>query len=116
MGYMEKSNMEKYFNFSNLATRSEYWAVLIITFFVGFFFGLVGASIMAAGSNVALASGVVMILAAVVLGTWVAIATTVRRCRDAGINVWWTLGACVPYIGWIVAIVIGALPTKADAE
>ena len=108
--------MEKYFNFSEVANRSEYWAVLIITFFVGFFFGLVGGSIMAAGSNVALAFGVVMILAAVVLGTWAAIATTVRRCRDAGINVWWTLAACVPYIGWIVAIVIGVLPTKADAE
>jgi uncharacterized membrane protein YhaH (DUF805 family) len=113
---MEKNNMEKYFSFSNLATRSEYWAVLIITFFAGMFGGFIGAAIMGLGSNVALAFGAVLLLAVVVLGTWVAIATTVRRCRDAGINVWWTLAACVPYVGWIVAIVIGVLPTATNAE
>jgi uncharacterized membrane protein YhaH (DUF805 family) len=116
MGYMEKSNMEKYFNFSNLATRSEYWAVLIIATLISITAGFIGGLFLAAGSNAAVAFGVVILLATVVLGVWVTIATCVRRCRDAGINVWWTLAACAPYIGWIVAIVIGVLPTKADAE
>lgn len=108
--------MEKYFSFSNLATRSEYWAVMLITFFATFTVGFIGGVIMAAGSNVALAFGLLLILAATVVGVWVGIATCVRRCRDAGINVWWTLGACVPYVGWIVAIVIGVLPTEVNAE
>jgi uncharacterized membrane protein YhaH (DUF805 family) len=111
-----ESKMEKYFNFREVATRSEYWAVIIIATVLAAAAGFIGGLFLAAGSNAALAFGVVILLAAVVLGTWVTIATCVRRCRDAGINVWWTLAACAPYIGWIVAIVIGVLPTKVSEQ
>lgn len=107
--------MEKYFNFQGVSTRSEYWAVMIIATVLGFIGGMIGGFILgfggSAGSTLAVIFGGLVLLAAVVASAWVTIATCVRRCRDAGINVWWTLGACVPYVGWIVAIVIGCLKT-----
>jgi uncharacterized membrane protein YhaH (DUF805 family) len=108
--------MEKYFKFDGVSTRSEYWAVMIIAFFASFAVGFIGGMFLVAGSNIALAVGVALVLAAIVASAWLVIATTVRRCRDAGINVWWTLGACVPYVGFVVAIVIGAIPTEVNAE
>lgn len=108
--------MEKYFKFNGVAARSEYWAVMIIAFFASFTVGFIGGMFLAAGSNVALALGAALVVGAIVASAWLVIATTVRRCRDAGINVWWTLAACVPYIGFVVAIVIGAIPTAVNAE
>lgn len=100
--------MEKYFSFNGVATRSEYWAVMIIATLLAFVVGLVGGLISSAGST---AFGIILLLVAIVGGSWLTLSACVRRCRDAGINVWWTLGACVPYVGWIVAIVIGCLKT-----
>jgi uncharacterized membrane protein YhaH (DUF805 family) len=43
------------------------------------------------------------------------IATSIRRCRDAGINPWFTLSFLLPYINFIVFIVFGVLKTdKSD--
>ena len=100
--------MEKYFSFNGVAARSEYWGVMIIATILAFVVGMVGGLIAGSGAT---ALGVIVLLVAVVGGSWLTIATCVRRCRDAGINVWWTLGARVPYVGWIVAIVIGCLKT-----
>ena len=56
--------------------------------------------------------GIPFMLVGTVLFTWVSIATTVARCRDSGINPWFTLACFIPYIGTIVAIVIGCLKSK----
>ena len=107
--------MEKYFKFDGVATRSEYWGVMIIATALAFVAGLFGGFVLgfggAGGSTLAVILGGLILLATIVISAWATIATCVRRCRDAGINVWWTLGACVPYVGWIVAIVIGCLKT-----
>jgi len=111
--------MEKYFKFEGVATRSEYWGVMIIAALLAFVFGLFGGFVLgfggSAGSTLGAIFGGLVLLATIVASAWVSIATCVRRCRDAGINVWWTLGACVPYIGWIVAIVIGCLKTDVQS-
>lgn len=108
--------MEKYFKFDGVATRSEYWGVMIIATLLAFVFGLFGGFALgfggSAGSVLGTIFGGLVLLATIVASAWVSIATCVRRCRDAGINVWWTLGVYVPYIGWIVAIVIGCLKTE----
>ena len=104
--------MEQYFKFDGSATRSEYWAVVLIGGVVGFTFGLLGALLLAAeiGAVASVAGG--LILAITLIGVlWLSIATTMRRCRNAGINTWWTLAICIPYIGWIVSIVLGCLKT-----
>lgn len=109
--------MEKYFKFDGVATRSEYWAVMIIATLLGFVFGFFGGFILgsSAGSIIGTIFGSLVLLVTIVISVWVSIATCIRRCRDAGINVWWTLGAFVPYIGWIVAIVIGCLKTDVQS-
>lgn len=106
--------MEKYFSFQGVSTRSEYWGVMIIATVLAFVVGFIAGLIMAAGSSLSAIFGGLLLLATVVASAWVSLATCVRRCRDAGINVWWTAGACVPYVGWIVAIVIGCLKTDAQ--
>lgn len=110
--------MEKYFSFSGVSTRSEYWGVMIIATVIAFVVGMVSGAFIGFGGNVGSTFAVIFgglgLLATVIASAWVSIATCVRRCRDAGINVWWTLGACVPYVGWIVAIVIGCLKTDAQ--
>lgn len=108
--------MEKYFKFEGSATRSEYWAVVLIGGVVGFTFALLGALLLAAeiGAFASVVGG--LILAVTLIGAlWLSIATTMRRCRNAGINTWWTLGTFVPYVGWIVSIVIGCLKTDEPA-
>ena len=111
--------MEKYFKFEGVATRSEYWGVMIIATLLAFVFGLFGGFALgfggSAGSTLGAIFGGLVLLATIVVSAWVSIATCVRRCRDAGINVWWTLGAFVPYVGWIVAIVIGCLKTDVQS-
>ena len=108
--------MEKYFKFDGVATRSEYWGVMIIATLLAFVFALFGGFALgfggSAGSVLGTIFGGLVLLATIVASVWVSIATGVRRCRDAGINVWWTAGVYVPYIGWIVAIVIGCLKTE----
>ena len=67
-------------------------------------------------SVVSMVLGGLVCLAAVVGPCWLAIAATVRRCKDADINPWWTLATLIPYINFIPWIVIGVLPTvKKDA-
>ena len=104
--------MEQYFKFDGSATRSEYWAVVLIGGVVGFTLALLGTLLLAAeiGAFASVVGG--LILAVTIVGTlWLSIATTMRRCRNAGINTWWTLAICIPYIGWIVSIVLGCLKT-----
>jgi uncharacterized membrane protein YhaH (DUF805 family) len=105
--------VQQYFSFKLTATRSEYWAVQIIGFFVfaavillGMLFTVVQLFFFTA----------VIYLAAIVGYVWLFIATSVRRCRDAGISPWWTLATVIPYVGFVVWIVIGCLGTETKYE
>ena len=112
--------MTKYFRFDGFTTRSEYWAVYLINFAAFIALILTGALFFGIGeesdSIVAKLLGVIIVIASFVMPSWVAIATTVRRCKDADINPWWTLATLIPYINIVPWIVIGVLPTvKKDA-
>jgi uncharacterized membrane protein YhaH (DUF805 family) len=102
---------KKYSNFERTATRSEYWGVFLSTMALAFVVGIIGAVFMVIGT-VGIVFGALVILAAVVISLWINIATIMARCRDAGINPWFTLACFIPYIGWIVVIVIGCLESK----
>lgn len=112
--------MDKYFRFSGLATRSEYWAVYLINFAAFLVLLLTGVIFYGIGESMdsvipMLIGGLILVIS-LVGPCWVAIATTVRRCKDAGINPWWTLATLIPYINLIPWIVIGVLPSdKKDA-
>jgi len=107
--------MNKYFKFSGRAGRSEYWGANI----VGMLLALVGYAIAVAfvmADSAGLVFGIITSVAVAVAYCWLWISTSIRRCRDAGINTWWTAAVFVPYVGFVVWIVIGVLESKAVAD
>ena len=104
-------DIDKLFSFKGTATRSEYWAVILVSYVVmmGLFF--LGATI----ATVVKSLGITIILVAAVASIWVQFAVLFRRWRDANINPWWTVAIALPYIGYITLVVAGCLPTaKSD--
>jgi uncharacterized membrane protein YhaH (DUF805 family) len=106
--------MEKYLKFTGLATRSEYWGVILISWAVAFLAGMLMIGFAAAGQFSAVI-GILLALAVVVVTTWAGLATTARRCRDAGINPWFTLTVFIPYVNFVTMIVFGVLDSKPQA-
>ena len=104
--------MEQYFKFDGSATRSEYWGVNIVAGVCSFILVLFGAMIAGlSASTFATVIGFLIVIATFVAAIWLGLATAVRRCRDAGLNPWWAAAMVIPYIGWIVLIVLGCLKT-----
>jgi len=107
--------MEKYFYFTGFATRSEYWAVQLLALPIMLFLALLAAGFATMGTSGVIASGVFLIL--MVIGiSWLVLATTARRCRDAGINPWFTLALFIPYFSIVPWIVFGCLATEKRIE
>jgi uncharacterized membrane protein YhaH (DUF805 family) len=104
--------MKKYFAFEGKSSRSEYWGVNIIGSMSIVLASVIGAVIMTDASAMAPVIGGLVLLFVAILAAWACIATSVRRCREAGITPWWVLGNFVPYIGIVVFIVIGVLGPK----
>lgn len=103
---------QKYSNFSRCAKRSEFWGVTLTILVLGFILGFVSTGLMVLGGTLGFIFGLPLLIAGFVFLSWISIATTVARCRDAGINPWFTLACFIPYIGWIVMIVVGCLKSK----
>jgi uncharacterized membrane protein YhaH (DUF805 family) len=102
----------KYFEFSGKVQRSEFWATSIILLIL-FFISIVTATALTAFSA---PIGIVAVLATLVASAWAQIAVIVKRCRDAGINPWWTAACYIPYLGFIIWIVIGCLSTDKEVQ
>lgn len=104
--------MEQYFKFDGTSTRSEYWGVNIVGGICAFILAFFGVIIVGIGSNgFVITMGALVLIATFVGAIWLSVATAVRRCRDAGLNPWWAVATCIPYLGWIVFIVLGCLKT-----
>lgn len=108
-------DIQKYFSCNGTATRQEYWGTLILSvvialvlaFVYGFIAGLIGTY---DGNDLFATTAIGLV------NLWVWIAATIRRCRDADINTWFTLLICVPYISFIAIIVYGCLPSVNKGE
>lgn len=109
---MEK--IRKYFDFEGRITRSEYWAIYLVTiglmfpamFIVGLIsmtHGIVGM-ILSTALTVLLFVGLLIVYAA----------TSAKRCRDAGISPWFALALLIPTVQFICFIVFGCLPTEKE--
>lgn len=96
--------MQQYFSFNGTAKRQEYWAVLIISIITI----IVGLALVEGGSAVAALVALVLLVGTL----WILLATTVRRLRDADLNVWWILLIFVPYISFVAHIVFGVIGSK----
>jgi len=108
--------MEQYFKFDGTAPRSEFWAVTIINAICAIILILAAVAIMSLEGAFAVGLGVIALIATIVASYWVTVATCIRRCKDAGINPWWTLAIVIPYVGSIVFIVLGCLKTDEGAK
>lgn len=103
---------KKYSSFERVASRSEYWGVLLSLF------GIAIGAILVASVLTVLFGGFgafisMFALFAIAVGCfWITIATCVARCKDAGINPWFTLACFIPYIGTIVSVALGCINTK----
>lgn len=109
--------MKRYLKFDGRSTRSQYWGVYLISlllFLVGIIFGV---SLMNLFKDESLYSvigyflGIAVCLTTVVIYYWVMIATTYRRCKDAGINTNFTWLILIPYINFIAVIIFGCIST-----
>ena len=107
--------MRRYLDWGRRATRSEYWGVLIISWILAAVLSIVTIAVMIIDGFFVLLGAFIMLVGFVVL-IWAMLATTASRCRDAGINPWWTAASLLPYIGFVVMIVIGCLTTRATTE
>lgn len=91
---MEIEKYKKYFVLDGKASRSEYWGISIICYVLAlpalFFAGILGGSII----------------------IWTLLSTTARRCRDAGINPWFSATILIPWIAVVAVIVFGCLKTE----
>lgn len=92
-----KTCLTKYVDFSGRASRPEYWWYALFIF----------------------ATSIVLSLFSDLLGLVFAVATllpslaaAVRRLHDTERSGWWVLISLVPFVGWIVLIVLLAQPTK----
>ena len=92
MNTLEK--YKKYFVLDGKASRSEYWGISLICYVLVlpalFFAGILG--------------GLIII--------WTLLSTTARRCRDAGINPWFSATILIPWIAIVAVIVFGCLKTE----
>lgn len=103
--------MKRYLDFSRTASRSEYWGTLIISWLLAAVLSVVTIVIMILES-VFVFLGAIILLVGFVLVIWAILATTASRCRDAGINPWWTAATVIPYIGFVVMIVVGCISSR----
>ena len=79
------------------------WLILAIITMIFFVLTLIGTIGVVVGSIILLITSATL--------TWAMLATSIRRCRDAGISPWFTLSFLVPYLNFIVFIVFGVLKT-----
>jgi len=116
--------MGKYFSFEGKASRQEYWGVVAIVL-IGFFFLSITLGINLVMTSSAQGYGglglsFVVFLAGFGILSWVDIATTARRCRDAGISPWWTLtiipANLILWLGIVLMIVFGVLPPNDSVD
>jgi uncharacterized membrane protein YhaH (DUF805 family) len=104
-------DVKPYFVFEGKATRSEYWAINLISYFSLIVAGVVSAVIAMSGILGAVV-GVAFMLVCCIAVAWLIIVVTVKRCRDIGISPLFTLSLLIPYIAFIPFIVFGCLKSE----
>ncbi|HMM47436.1 MAG TPA: DUF805 domain-containing protein [Thiobacillaceae bacterium] len=96
----------KSFSFQGRARRKEYWMfvlfAVVITFVLGLLDGILGTYSAETGIGLL---GVIFTLGILIQS----IAVGVRRLHDTGRSGWWLLINFIPFVGWLIVIVLLAL-------
>lgn len=107
----------EYFSLYGSSTRSEYWAIQLITILVLSVVLLSETSIVVSmPDSMQVPLFGLIVIPTIIIAFWAQFATVVRRLRDAGINPWFALTVLIPYIGIIVFVVFGILQSEKDID
>jgi uncharacterized membrane protein YhaH (DUF805 family) len=114
MGEAIKSVFSKYANFSQRATRSEYWFFALFNLLITAGLLLLGTLLANSDGSLAETSAIAGFL---LLLWWAAIfipslAVSIRRLHDAGYSGWLYLLVLVPYLGGFVLFVFALLVSQ----
>lgn len=101
---------KQYLSIEGNSTRSEYWGVYLATWLILAIITMLFFVLTLVGTIGVVVGSIILLITSATL-TWAMLATSIRRCRDAGISPWFTLSFLVPYLNFIVFIVFGVLKT-----
>ena len=110
-----------YVDFEGRSTRSDYWFVYLVNVLITFAYFLLqavfgGLVAVTESSFLAVISLIVLLIffAYGIAAFLPSIALTVRRLRDAGYNWPYIFVTFIPFVGWIILIVLLCKPTKVE--
>ena len=110
-----------YVDFKGRSTRSDYWFVYLVNVLITFAYFLLQAVFggLVAVTESSFLAVISLILLLIFFAYGIAaflpsIALTVRRLRDAGYNWPYIFVAFIPFVGWIILIVLLCKPTKVE--
>ena len=110
-----------YVDFEGRSTRSDYWFVYLVNVLITFAYFLLqavfgGLVAVTESSFLAVISLILLLIffAYGIVAFLPSIALTVRRLRDAGYNWPYIFVAFIPFVGWIILIVLLCKPTKVE--
>ena len=110
-----------YVDFEGRSTRSDYWFVYLVNVLITFAYFLLQAVFggLAAATDSSFLAVISFIILFIFFAFGVAailpgLAVTVRRLRDAGYNWPYIFVAFIPFVGWIILIVLLCKPTKVE--
>lgn len=110
-----------YVDFEGRSTRSDYWFVYLVNVLITFAYFLLQAVFggLVAVTESSFLAVISLILLLIFFAYGIAaflpsIALTVRRLRDAGYNWPYIFVTFIPFVGWIILIVLLCKPTKVD--
>ena len=110
-----------YVDFEGRSTRSDYWFVYLVNVLITFAYllldGVFERILSTTGSRAVFTISLYLLLIFFAYGIAAClpgIALTVRRLRDAGYNWPYIFVAFIPFVGWIILIVLLCKPTKVE--
>lgn len=111
---MKFNELDSYFSIRGRTNRMEFWVASIIAciVFMAYTFGAVEYPLPGFDEgDHAIFVGISVSIVAFICW-WAIMATAVRRCRDIGLNPWFSLVINIPYIGLLAWFIIGCLNSK----
>ncbi len=117
-------NLKQWFSFEGIITRKQYWLSLLVIFTATIlleFLGFVGFVYLTHTDShsqhhllliYSFLFAAIIFLGLIISITWIEFALVSKRCRDIGINPFWSLLLLIPYVNLIAIIVIGSRKSK----
>jgi uncharacterized membrane protein YhaH (DUF805 family) len=101
-----------YFSVQGRTGRRAYWLFMVLpAMLFGMALGFIAPAIHMSPQSLL----VVLLLLAPLL-IWVGVAVSVKRLHDFGLNGWWVIVCCIPYLNYLTVVVLGLIPGQRGAN